>query len=419
MWNGVKVNFRKYEFTPANVIRTNPIFGAYHLQLRYSAITYLCLMLSIWEKLHWTSAEFIVIGGGIVGLSTALSWREKHPDDTIIVVERGSLPTGASTRNAGFACFGSLTELLIDIENLGEEGCVELVERRWKGLQKLRSRLGDKAMDLQVNGGYELLRKKELVALNDIHRVNNLLKTFFQQEIYHDATDKIEDFGFNPDKIHAMLYNPLEGQLDSGKMMKSLVRLCCENNIEIRTGCNVKKLDTENCEVVIEDTVRKNYILKAQKIAVCTNAFSKELLPDLQINPGRGIVMVTEPIKDLPFKGTFHYDEGYYYFRDFGDRVIFGGGRNIAIDEETTTSFEINEIIIAHLKEELHHTLLPNHKPKIDMHWAGIMAFGENKQPIIRKISENVGVAVRLGGMGVAIGSIAGDELAGLLSYNL
>jgi len=42
------------------------------------------------------------------------------------------------------------------------------------------------------------------------------------------------------------------------------------------------------------------------------------------------------------------------------------------------------------------------------------MAFGKNKRPIIQKVSDRVAVAARLGGMGVALGSLVGKEVANL-----
>ena len=374
-------------------------------------------MLSIWEKNHWINFDLIVIGGGIVGLSTAISWKEKFPKDSVLVMERGTLPTGASTRNAGFACFGSLSELLIDIEKLGEEKAFELVKKRWDGLQKLRKRLGDTNLDLHIKGGYELLYENELHHLEHIEKVNSLLHPLFNKIIYQECSQKINDFGFDPSTFKGMIYNPFEGQLDSGLMMKNLTKLARQLDVEIRTGCEVKRISSETGEIYVQDKVRGEYALSAGKTAVCTNAFAKELLPEIELNPGRGMVLVTEELKHIPFEGTFHMEAGYYYFRDFGDRIIFGGGRNLDPDNENTTSFELNLKIYDHLVHILHHHLVPQHKPAIEMSWAGIMAFGENKAPVIKKISEKCGVAVRLGGMGVAIGSAAGEELTNLLSH--
>lgn len=376
-------------------------------------------MLSIWEKDHLVNFDLIVVGGGIVGLSTAIAWKEKNPCDSVVVLERSTLPTGASTRNAGFACFGSLTELLSDIDKIGVNGCLQLVEHRWKGLQKLRSRLGDKNIDLQVKGGYELLREDDLQVLDKIDFVNNILQPLFKKPVFQEVKDKVNEFGFNKRKIKSILFNPFEGQINSGLMMKNLVKMAREKDIEIRTGCLVKKVAADEIRVIIGDSIRSDYSIQGKKLAICTNAFATEFLPSLSISPGRGIVLVTEKLEKLPFQGTFHYDEGYYYFRDFEQQVVFGGGRNLFPDEETTTSFSINKKILDHLMQELYQIIMPGQKPKVEMSWAGIMAFGDNKQPVIQLINENVGVAARLGGMGVAIGSNVGEELAEMLGADM
>ena len=130
-------------------------------------------MLSFWEKDFFLNYDYIVIGGGIVGLSTAVSLKEMAPKSRVLVIERGTFPTGASTKNAGFACFGSLTEILHDLTTMSPEEVVELVKLRWDGLQLLRSRLGDENIDYQNLGGYELLSEKELTALDRIEEVEN------------------------------------------------------------------------------------------------------------------------------------------------------------------------------------------------------------------------------------------------------
>ena len=71
------------------------------------------MQVSIWEKeSFYASQDVIIIGSGFVGLWSAYYLKKKDPDLKVTVIERGQIPTGASTRNAGFACFGSLSELV-------------------------------------------------------------------------------------------------------------------------------------------------------------------------------------------------------------------------------------------------------------------------------------------------------------------
>jgi glycine/D-amino acid oxidase-like deaminating enzyme len=126
-------------------------------------------------------------------------------------------------------------------------------------------------------------------------------------------------------------------------------------------------------------------------------------------------VLITEPIPNLDIKGTFHLDRGYYYFRNIGDRILLGGGRNLAFEEETTTEMGQTEIIQKKLEQLLKEVILPNHDIEIAHRWSGIMGVGASKNPIVANLSQNVYCGVRMGGMGVAIGSLIGTELADLV----
>ncbi|MEL6537738.1 MAG: FAD-dependent oxidoreductase [Bacteroidota bacterium] len=209
--------------------------------------------------------------------------------------------------------------------------------------------------------------------------------------------------------------NPFEGQIDTGKMMKALTRYVTHLGAVILTGSEVSHWEEMQDQVVlgVENPVYDDLtLLHARRMVICTNAFSQQLLPEVNLKPGRGVVLVTEPIPDLTFRGTFHYDEGYYYFRNFGQQVIFGGGRNLDFEVETSTEFLINERIRTVLEDHLRHFILPGKPVEIADWWAGIMAFGDNKEPLFQPHSDRVLVAVRLGGMGVAIGSRLGDRAA-------
>ena len=375
-------------------------------------------MLSFWEKKSFLQYDYIVIGAGIVGLSTALSIRERAADASILVLERGILPTGASTKNAGFACIGSMTEILDDLKTMNTSRVIELVEMRMKGLQKLRSRVGENNMNYAQNGSYELINEQEVSALDHIYEVNDLLRPLLHRDAFSRADHKIDQFGLSKTAVKHLISNDLEGQLDAGMMMRSLMRLCMEQGIEVKTGAEVVKVVEENndVKVLIDHRHLSQHIsFSARRVAICTNAFTGQIVEGLDLHPGRGQVLITQPIPGLRIKGVFHFDQGYYYFREVEGRILFGGGRNLDFEGERTHTLSYNELILADLMEKLDTIILPDTHFEIDYAWTGIMAFGQDKFPIIKKHGDHVFLAVRMGGMGIAIGSEAGERLADMI----
>ena len=107
--------------------------------------------------------------------------------------------------------------------------------------------------------------------------------------------------------------------------------------------------------------------------------------------------------------------QNYYYFRNIGNRILFGGGRNLDFEGETTTDLSQSKIIQDKLEELLKTVILPHQNFEIEHRWSGVMGVGNHKKPIVEQLSNNVFCGVRLGGMGVAIGSLIGKELADLV----
>jgi gamma-glutamylputrescine oxidase len=375
-------------------------------------------MFSYWEQESFLHYDHIVIGAGIVGLSTAIELKERFPSQRVLVLERSLFPYGASTRNAGFACMGSFTELLDDLKTNTEAEMVSLFMERKKGLDILRSRLGDETIGYRENGSYELIAEHELPLLEQLPHINALIEDATGKPAFAMANEQIKPFGFAANKVSAMIKNLGEGELHTGKMMRALTDYALQKGIEIKTGAHVSSFEEEDDKitVLLNDTVRKQTIpLQCSKLFICTNAFTGKLLPDVDVRPGRGQVLITEPIGDLPFKGIYHFDEGYYYFREIDGRVLFGGGRNLDFEGETSGDIALNETIQQDLEDKLHQLILPGRTVKIAQRWAGIMAFGKTKRPIVQRFSPNVFGAFRMGGMGVALGSAAAKELVGLV----
>lgn len=376
-------------------------------------------MFSYWERQSFLHYDHIVIGAGIVGLSTAIELKEQFPGMRVLVLERSLFPYGASTRNAGFACMGSFTELLDDLKTHTEADMVSLFLERKKGLEILRKRLTDETIGYCENGSYELISAAELPLLEQLSKINALIENETGKPAFRMASDRIGSFGFAPDKVAAMIENLGEGELHTGKMMRALTDLALQKGVEIKTGAAVQSFEKTDrgVQVMVTDAVRPDRIpLQCKQLFICTNAFTAQLLPEVYIKPGRGQVLITEPVVGLPFKGIYHFDEGYYYFREIDGRVLFGGGRHLDFEGETTTDIAFHDAIQQDLEEKLLNFILPGRKVDIAQRWAGIMAFGDAKRPVIQQFGPHVFGAFRMGGMGVALGSAAARELVSLLN---
>ena len=365
---------------------------------------------SYWEIKSWlTNIDFTIIGSGIVGLNCALQLKKTYPKANILILEKGVLPNGASTKNAGFACFGSLSEILDDLNTHTEAEVLRLINKRIKGLKLLRQTLGDQTINYQAFGGYELFTENDNLFENCLSKkdyINKLLKPIFNAEVF-----SLKDNIFNFKNIkNQYIFNAFEGQIDTGKMMEALLQKVQSKGIKILNSITVESF-SENQDSVKVKTNQFEFL--TSKLLIATNGFASQL--NIQnVKPARAQVLITKPIKDLHIKGTFHLDQGYYYFRNINNRVLFGGGRNLDFKTEETTELAQTKLIQNKLEALLKTTILSETNFEIDHRWSGIMGVGKQKNTIVKQVSNNVFCGVRLGGMGIAIGSLIGKELADL-----
>jgi glycine/D-amino acid oxidase-like deaminating enzyme len=368
--------------------------------------------LSYWEIKNWfTNVDFTIVGSGIVGLNCAIELRNKFPKSKILLLEKGILPQGASTKNAGFACFGSLSEIIDDLKTNSEEDVINLVQKRWNGINELRKIIGDSLLDYKPFGGYELFLKNDessyYECLQKLPFINDVLKPIFKNEVYHKEVDRFNFNGIN----EYLIFNPFEGQIDTGNAMQALLKKAISEDVLILNHAEVTSFSNNQNTVSV---VVNGFEFKTKKLLFATNGFASKLTNN-EVKPARAQVLITDPIDNLDIKGTFHIEKGYYYFRNFENRILFGGGRNLDFEGETTIELNQTEIIQNKLEEILKEVILPNQEYTIAHRWSGIMGIGNSKKPIVEQLSENVYCGVRLGGMGIAIGTTIGKELANLV----
>ena len=370
------------------------------------------MTLSYWEHKTWLSnIDYTIVGSGIVGLNCALRLSQQFPAAKILILEKGILPQGASTKNAGFACFGSISEVLSDLNNHTEEEVTQLVKLRWEGIQLLRNSLGDNKIGYENHGGHEVFLKgaseKFEHCMDNIGYINDLLTPVFKERAFKKTSNV---FNFHNTK-NQYISNVLEAQIDTGLMMANLLEKVRRKGVQILNAVEVLEISETNKGVLIKTN---NFEFSSAKLFIATNGFASELIGE-DVQPARAQVIITKPINHLKIIGTFHLEEGYYYFRNVANRILLGGGRNLDFNREQTSEFGLTEIVQNKLELLLKEVILPDTPFEIERRWSGIMGVGNQKKPVLKQYSDHIFCGVRLGGMGIAIGSYVGAQLADLL----
>ncbi len=366
---------------------------------------------SLWEQeSFFAPSDVIIVGSGLLGLWTSLEIKLRKPSTLITIIDRGVIPLGASTRNAGFACFGSPGEMISDAKTMGEEQMWQLVEMRYRGIQKIRKYFGDTEIGFDAIGGYECFNATsiELEEIKDrLSWINSEMEVFTGvSNTFNWCSNKMNGFGLHG--FDAMIENQLEGGIHSGKLVLGLIKKLQALGVTILQGIDVLGWTKGNSSIEVQASTVS---LQTQQLIICTNGMLSAIANDLYIEPARGQVLVTSPINQLLLKGTFHFDEGYYYFRNVGNRVLIGGARNMDKEKETSNEFLLNDNIQQELEQFLKRHILQNVSYTITHRWSGIMGFTSNKLPLVKKLEEDVYAAICCNGMGVALSPIIAEEI--------
>lgn len=373
--------------------------------------------MSVWEEeSFYAPQDLIIVGAGLMGLWTAVAIKKQIPGLQVTIVERTSAPLGASTRNAGFACFGSPTELIHDAELIGEDAMLEIVEMRIRGIEKIKQHFPLHEIAYDACGGYECINagNRYFDLLPDrLNRLNKLLQPITGKEAsFVEKKEQLASLGLR--NFDTLVYNEAEAGLHSGHLVRGLIQKVQSLGVQILSGINIEGYTKRNNKVILLN--KEEIVLQATQVLFCTNAFTSQLLPLMNITAGRGQIIVTSPIQDLQLKGTFHFDEGFYYWRNLGNRILLGGARNMAFEEEETLDFTRNEKLKTVLVQFLKDHLPADTHFGVDYHWSGIMGFTEDKKPRVQRIEDSVFAAVACNGMGVALTPIMAEKAAALIA---
>jgi glycine/D-amino acid oxidase-like deaminating enzyme len=159
--------------------------------------------------------------------------------------------------------------------------------------------------------------------------------------------------------------------------------------------------------------------VRARSVIVAANAFTRELLPDLEIAPYQSQVMVTEDVEDRTRGRIVTSEEGPVYFnqprgglRDGRAPLVFGGGDDRPLDDPRSRrrDEEVHRLLI-----ELRDGFFPELQGRPpSAEWIGPMGFTPDQLPAVGLLRPGVVVAAGFNGYGGSYTTASGEAAAEL-----
>lgn len=354
------------------------------------------------------TADVVVVGAGIAGLSTAYWISEIQPDLKIIILDRAPLGAGASGRNAGFLTKGSASFYKKLSLEWGAQRAKEILEFSEDSL--------------------ELLYQNILKASPEVkyERTNSL--TLFQTEALKDSwTDpgfSPEDFKFDwkkSEELGESLKPNFYGAYETGAEYKvHPVQLLAS----LKTKLEARKIQLLESLSVFEltaDGVRtETNTIRCKQVVLAMNGYLPQFHPAFKevIRPYRAQMLAVE-LEDELDSEALHYDPPQrVYWRKSFEKTLLIGGKRVVDEENEQGDFErISPVIQASLESYLRDLL--KIKYKIVHRWSGIMGFTDHELPFITRASAAPLDTVVVGGFsghGMGLGFKSGLEAAELLT---
>jgi glycine/D-amino acid oxidase-like deaminating enzyme len=300
-----------------------------------------------------------------------------------------------------------------DLKDMSFDDVVNLAIRRFRGVEKLVKEYSEEVLKLEWNGGHELFFQEDEASFNEccayVDEFNNSFEAVLNIRPYTVLC--VEEFQGIKNLV-GVISNKFEGGLNTGAMLKAMRDRALSMGVQVFNGVEVMSYSSEQNALKVKTSIG---LWKAKRIAYCTSSFHSDLFPDLQMNSKRNQVVITKPISDLKLNGTFHHQQGFNYFRNIDGRILMGGMRHHFPNTESTGIQGNTEEVVSALTDFLQHKIHTTSEIEIDLAWSGILGVGKDERPVVNEVEENVFVGVCLGGIGVAIGSLIGEELAELI----
>lgn len=351
--------------------------------------------------------DVAVVGGGVVGASTAFWLRRLRPGLRIALLDAGLLASGATGRNAGFLLQGVTSDYATDVDRFG----AERARRLWAFTQATRDQLvaevSPERFGFEASGSYTLAASPE--EDDRLRRSAQLLRAEGVSAAYlptREVARRTFSKGF-----YGGLHVPGGGTLDPVRLVRGLAEASGAAVLEQQA---VLSIEPRPSGFLLETPRRR---IRTAALVLATNAYAPRLVPALRrfVRPVRAQMLATAPLRPRWLSGPVYTHSGYFYLRQLASgHLLLGGARHL----HAATEVGYDDATTEPLQRDLH-AYLAAHFPQaegleVERRWSGTMGFSPDGLPSVGPLPGMPGAFFATGftGHGLAYGFHVGRMLA-------
>jgi glycine/D-amino acid oxidase-like deaminating enzyme len=331
--------------------------------------------------------DVAIVGGGVTGCACARLLAEAGLK--VGLHEARQIAGGASGRNGGFVSRGGAAPYDVSAGSIGRDRTAAY----WRSTEEALDRIEALAGDAFVRTGSIRLAADEEKAEQLRHEYELLREDGFHVEWREELDEPVKSL------FAAGMFHPPDGAVQPARWLRRLAAHAAEAGADLRQESRVESVDE----------------LDAEQVVIATDGYPSGLLGPLEglIIPTRGQMLATEPIPERLFDCPHSSRHGFDYWQQREDgRILAGGFRDTALDDEFTTSEETTPAIQASLERLVSDLVgwpvVPTHR------WAGLFGFVPDFMPVVGRVpgEDRLWVSGGYSGHGMVLGFMCGELVA-------
>lgn len=344
------------------------------------------MTLSLWQQAHRERAaayDVIIVGGGIVGCSTAYWLHRLAPSLEVAIVEARALGAGASGRNAGFVIEGTSANFLRDVERYGERTARRLWNFTRTNRNLLASELQSSAFEWQSKGSLTVAgdaEEDERLQASVAHlRAAGAPVTYLDPE---QTNERLHATGF-----YGGLYITTGAAINPLRLVRTLATA---STADLHTHLPVKSVRWDADGGVVLQTPDLRFW--AQRVVLSVGPWLPEIVPSLAsvVRPVRAQMLATTAAETQSTPLPVYSHRGGFYVRQLNDGVVLaGGGRHEHREAEETASDATTPAVQAAIERYLHTHFPWTQSLSIRQRWSGTMGFSPDGRPVVGEIPDH------------------------------